>query len=98
MPFDLEKLVASLFMMLVGSSIVLLTAAIAWRLTLKPTMRALLDYRATRGGADPVLSRRMTELEDEFRALKERVGPQPDRDPSRLLGTELPLRATKEKV
>ncbi len=98
MPFDLEKLVASLFMMLVGSSILLLTAAIAWRLTLKPTMRALLDYRAMRGGADPVLSRRMTELEDAFRALKERVGPQPDPDPSPLLGTELPLRRTKEKA
>ena len=98
MPFDLEKLVASIFMMLVGSSILLVAVAVAWRLTLKPTMRALLDYRAARDGADPVLSRRMTELEGELRALKERVGPQPDRDPSQLLGTELPFRGTKERA
>lgn len=98
MPFDLEKLAEAVVALIIASSTLLLAAGIAWRLALKPTMQAFLDYKATRGGADPVLSRRMTELEDEVRALKERVDLLPDGSPSRMLGTEVPLRGTKEKA
>jgi hypothetical protein len=98
MPFDLEKLAEVVVALIISSSILILAAGITWRLALKPTMQAFLDYRTRRGGADPVLSRRMTELEDEVRALKERVGLLPDGNPSRMLGTEVPLRGTKEKA
>jgi hypothetical protein len=98
MPIDLEKLGEVLVALFIGSSTLLLTAAIAWRLAVKPTMRAILELRATRMGADPVLSRRVTELEEEVRALKDRLGALPEGNPSRVLGTDAPWRGTKEKA
>jgi hypothetical protein len=97
MPFDLEKLGEVLVALFLGSSTLLLTAAIAWRLAVKPTMRALLEYRTARG-VDPLLTRRMTELEEEVRALKEKLAALPEGNPSRLLGADLPWRGTKEKA
>jgi len=64
----------------------------------KPTMRAILELRASRAAADPALSRRVTELEEELRALKDRLGALTEGNPSRLLGTEVPWRGTKEKA
>ena len=101
MPLDLEKLAQVLAALFIGASTLLLTAAIAWRLALRPTMRALLEYRATRDGRDSVLARRVTELEETVRALETRVGPLPESHPSgpsRLLGTEAPWRGVNEKA
>jgi hypothetical protein len=98
MPFDLEKLGEVLAALFIGSSTLLLTAAIAWRLAVKPTMRAILELRATRGGADPALLRRMVELEEEVRALKDRLAALPEGNPARALGTDVPWRGTKERT
>jgi hypothetical protein len=98
MPFDFEKLGEVLAALFIGSSTLLLTAAIAWRLAVKPTMRAILEIRATRGGADPVLLRRVAELEEEVRALKDRLAALPEGNPSRPLGTDVPWRGTKERT
>jgi hypothetical protein len=95
---DFDTLARAVVTLIIASSFLLLAVGITWRLALKPTMQAFLDYRTMRGGADPALSRRMAELEDEVRALKERVGLLPDGNPSRRLGTEVPLRGTKEKA
>jgi hypothetical protein len=53
-----------------GASVCVLVTAFAWRLAVKPTVRALLDLRAAREGRDGDLSRRLLELEQEVRALK----------------------------
>ena len=98
MPFELEKLGEVLAALFVGSSTLLLTAAIAWRLAVKPTMRAILELRAARAGADPALSRRVAELEEEVRALKHRLAALPEGNPSRPLGTDVPWRGTKERT
>jgi len=98
MPFDLEKLGEVLVALFIGSSTLLLTAAIAWRLAVRPTMRALLEYRTARAGTDPVLSRRVTELEEEVRGLKDRVAGLQEGSSSRLLGAEVPWRGTREKA
>ena len=102
MPLDPEKLAAVLItaagVLFVGSSTLLVAVAIAWRLTLKPTMRALLEYRTARAGGDPVLARRLAELEEEFRALKDRMAELPEGNPTRPLGADVPWRGTKEKV
>jgi hypothetical protein len=98
MPFDLEKLGEVLAALFIGSSTLLLTAAIAWRLAVKPTMRAILELRATRGGADPALLRRVVELEEEVRALKDRLVALPEGNPPRALGTDVPWRGTKERT
>ena len=95
---DFDTIARAAVAFIIASSFLILALGIAWRLALKPTMQAFLDYRTSRGGADPVLSRRMSELEDELRALKERVDLLPSGSPSRLLGTEMPLRGTKEKA
>ena len=102
MPLDPEKLAEVLItaagVLLIGSSILLVAAAIAWRLTLKPTLRALLEYRAARTGGDPVLSRQVAELQEEVRALKDRMVALPEGNPTRGLGADVPWRATKEKA
>lgn len=98
MPFEFEKLGEVLAALFVGSSTLLLTAAIAWRLAVKPTMRAILELRAARVGADPALSRRVGELEQEVRALKHRLVALPEGTPSRPLGTDVPWRGTKERT
>jgi hypothetical protein len=98
MPFELEKLGEVLAALFIGSSTLLLTAAIAWRLAVKPTMKAILELRATRGGADPLLLRRVAELEEEVRALKGHLAALPEGHPSRLLGTDVPWRGTKERT
>ena len=98
MPFDLEKLGEVLAALFIGSSTLLFTAAIAWRLVMKPTMRALMEYRAVRGGVDPAVSRRLSELEEEVRSLKDRLAALPEGNPSRLLGADVPWRGTKQKV
>jgi len=98
MPLNLDKLGEVLAALFVGSSTLLLTAAIAWRLAVKPTMRALLEYRSARVGADPLLTRRVTELEEELRRLKDAVAALPEGRPSRLLGGEIPWHGTKEKA
>ena len=98
MPFDLEKLGEVLVALFIGSSTLLLTAAIAWRLAVRPPMRALLEYRAARAGIDPVVSRRLTELEEEVRGLKEKLAALPEGNPSRLLGAEAPWRGTKDRA
>jgi hypothetical protein len=98
MPFDLEKLGEVLAALFVGSSTLLLTAAIAWRLAVKPTMRAILELRAARGGADPALSRRVGELEEGVRPLKQRLAALPEGNPTRTLGTDVSWRGTKERT
>jgi hypothetical protein len=98
MPLDLEKLGEVLVALFIGSSTLLLTAAIAWRLAVKPTMRAILEFRAMRVGAEPPLLRRMTELEEEVRALKDRLAALPEGKPSLPLGTDVPWRGTKERT
>jgi len=90
MPFDLEKIAEVLLTLFIGSSMLLLTGAIAWRIGMKPTMRALLEDRTARAGADPLLSRRVTELEEEVRGLKERLAALPESNPTRLLGADVP--------
>jgi len=97
MPFDPEKLAEFLITLLITSSIMLVAAAVAWRIAVKPTMRAFLEHRGARAGDDPVLSRRMTELEEELRAVKERLAALPEGAPTRLLGADVPWRGTKEK-
>lgn len=102
MPFDPEKLAEVLItaagVLFIGSSTLLVAVAIAWRLTLKPTLRAVLEYRTARAAADPVLSRRVGELEEEVRALKDRMAALPEGSPERLLGADVPWRGTKEKA
>ena len=98
MPFDLEKLAEVVVSLIISSSILLVAAAIAWRIGVKPTMRALLEYRTGQAGGDPVLSRRVAELEEEVRALKDRMAPLPDGNPTRPLGADVPWRGTREKV
>jgi type II secretory pathway component PulM len=53
-----------------GASTLLLVTAIAWRLAVKPTVRAILEIRAARDGRDGNLARRVKELEEEVRSLK----------------------------
>jgi hypothetical protein len=99
MPFDLEKLAEVVVALIISSSILLVAAAIAWRLAVKPSLGALLEHRPARAEGDPVLSRRVAELEEEFRALKERVvAALPEGNPTRLPGADVPWRGTKEKV
>ena len=102
MPLDPEKLAEVLItaagVLFVGSSTLLVAVAIAWRLTVKPTLRALLEYRAARTGGDPVLSRRVAELEEEVRALKDGMAAMPEGNPTRRLGADVPWRGTKEKA
>jgi hypothetical protein len=101
-PLDPEKLAEILItaagVLFVGSSTVLIAIAVAWRLTLKPTLRAFLEYRTARAEADPVLSRRVKELEEELRAVKNRMGALPEGTSERLLGSDVPWRGTKEKA
>jgi len=98
MPFDLEKLAEVVVALIISSSFLLVAAAIAWRIGVKPTMRALHEYRTANAGGDPVLSRRVAELEDELRALKDRMAALPEGNPTRPLGAEATWRGTKEKV
>jgi hypothetical protein len=53
-----------------GASTFLFVTAIAWRLAVRPTVRALLELRAAREGGDGNLARRVVELEEEVRMLK----------------------------
>ena len=96
MPFDPSVLSSILGTMFVGASTLLLTAAIAWRIGVKPTMRALSEYRAARAG-DPQLLRRVSELEDEVRALKALLAPLPEASLSRALA-ESPWRPGRERA
>ena len=98
MPFDLEKLAEIVVALIISSSVLLVAAAVAWRLAVKPSLQALLDNRATRSPGDPVLSRRVTELEEELRALKGRLAALPEGSPTRPLGADVPWRGTKEKA
>jgi hypothetical protein len=98
MPFDLEKLAEVLVALLITSSIMLVAAAVAWRLAVKPSLRGLLEYRTARAGGDPVLARRVAELEEEVRALKDRMPPLPEGNPARPPGVDVPWRGTKQKV
>ena len=98
MPFDLEKLAQVVVTLLITSSIMLVAAAVAWRLAVRPTLREFFESRTARGEGDPVLSRRMTELEEEVRAVKERLAALPEGAPTRLLGADVPWRGTKEKA
>lgn len=97
MPFDLEKVAEAVVALMISSSVLLVAAAIAWRLAVKPTFRALLEYRTARAGGDPVLSRRVAELEEEVRGLKDKLAALPEGNPSRL-AADMPWRGTKEKV
>ena len=98
MPFDLEKLAEVVVALLISSSVLLVAAAVAWRLAVRPTMREFLESRTARPGADPLLARRMTELEEEVRGLKERLAALPEGAPTRLMGADVPWRGTKEKA
>ena len=98
MPLDLEKLAEVMVALMISSSILLVAAAIAWRLAVKPTFLAFLESRTARAGADPVLSRRVSELEEELRGLKDKLAALPEGNPSRLLGADAPWRGTKEKA
>ncbi|HXX32267.1 MAG TPA: hypothetical protein VEJ89_16315 [Myxococcaceae bacterium] len=98
MPFDLEKLAEVVVALIISSSILLVAAAIAWRLAVKPSLRALLEYRTARAGGDPVLSRRVVELEEEVRALKDRMAALAEGNPTRPLAADVPWRAAKERA
>jgi hypothetical protein len=97
MPFDLSELAALLGTMFVGASALLFVAAIGWRIAVRPTMRALLEYRAARPANDPQLLRRVSELEEEVRWLKGQVAQLPDGGPSREL-VERPWRSGRERT
>lgn len=97
MPLDLEKVAEVMVALMISSSILLVAAAIAWRLAVRPTFQALVESRTARTGADPVLSRRVSELEEEVRGLKDKLAALPEGNPSRL-AAEIPWRGTKEKV
>ena len=98
MPFDIEKIGEVLVGLIISSSVLLVAVAIAWRLVMKPTLRALLEYRAARNGGDPALSRRVAELEESVRALNDRMSALPEGTPVRRLGADVPFRGTKEKA
>ena len=98
MPFDLEKVAGVVVGLMISSSVLLVAAAIAWRIGVKPTMRALLEYRMALAGGDPVLSRQVAELKEEVRALKDRMAALPEGDPTRPLSADVPWRGTREKV
>jgi len=98
MPFDLEKVGEVLVGVMISSSVLIVALAIAWRLAVKPSLQALLEYRTSRAGGDPVLTRRVTELEEEVRALKGRMAALPEGNPTRPLGADVPWRGTKEKI
>jgi len=98
MPYDLGKLGEFLAAVTCCSATLLLSAAIAWRLSVKPTVRAILEFRAARDGGDPALSRRVAELEEEVRELKHRLPALPEGNPSRPLGTDVPWRGIKERT
>jgi hypothetical protein len=97
MQFDLDLVGRVLVALIISSSVLIVAAAIAWRLVMKPTLRALLEYRAATRG-DPVLTRRVAELEEEVRALKDRVPALPEGNPTRLTGGDVPWRGMKEKA
>ena len=97
MPLDLEKLAEVMVALMISSSILLVAAAIAWRLAVKPTLQGLVENRTARAGADPVLSRRVSELEDAVRGLNDKLAALPEGNPSRLTA-ELPWRGTREKI
>ena len=97
MPFDRSDLASLLGTMFVGASALLFVAAIGWRIAVRPTMRALLEYRAARPANDPQLLRRVSELEDEVRWLKGQVAQLPDGGLSRAL-VETPLRSGRERA
>ena len=97
MPFDPSDLASLLGTMFVGASSLLFTAAIGWRIAVRPTMRALLEYRAARPANDPQLLRRVSELEEEVRWLKGQVAQLPDGGLSRSL-VETPLRSGRERA
>ena len=65
---------------------------------MKPTLRALQEFRAARTGADPVLSRRVPELEEAVRALNDRMVALPEGNPAPRLGADVPWRGTREKT
>jgi len=92
MPFDPSDLAPILGTLFCGASALLFTAAIGWRIAVKPTMRALMEYRAARPAADPQVLRRLTELEDEVRVLKAQFAVLPETSPARGL-LEAPWRA-----
>lgn len=97
MPLDFETLARVMVALMISSSILLVAAAIAWRLAVRPTFQALLESRTARAGGDPVLSRRVLELEEEVRGLKDKLAALPEGNPSRL-AADAPWRGTKEKV
>ncbi len=97
MPFDLSDLAPILGTLFGGASALLFTAAIGWRIAVKPTMRALQEYRSTRPAADPQLLRRLTELEDEVRVLKAQFAVLPETTASRSL-LEAPWRSSRERA
>lgn len=98
MPLDFEKVAEVMVALMISSSVLLVAAAIAWRLAVKPMFRELLDYRTDRTGGNPVLSRRVAELEEEVRALKASMTALPEGNPARPLGADAPWRGTKEKA
>jgi hypothetical protein len=97
MDFDPSDLAPVLGAMFIGASTLLLTAAIAWRIGVKPTMRALLEYRAAKPATDPQLLRRLSELEDELRVLKAQLAVLPETSPSRSL-LDAPWRSPRERA
>ena len=97
MPFDATEFAQMLAALFIGASTLLLTAAIAWRIGVKPTMRALLEYRAARPGTDPQLLRRLSELEEEVRGLKAQLAVLPETAASRSL-LEAPWRSSRERA
>jgi len=96
MPFDPSDLAPVFGALFIGASTLLLTAAIAWRIGVKPTMRALMEYRAARPAPDPQVLRRLSELEDEVRGLKAQLAPLPEGGVRALL--ESPWRPTRERA
>ena len=78
------------------ASALLFTAAIGWRIGVKPTMRALLEYRTARPANDPQLVGRVSELEEELRWLKGQVLQLPDGGLARALVE--PRRSGRERA
>lgn len=82
----------------IGASTLLFVAALAWRMAVRPTVRALLELRAARVGSDGNLVRRVVELEEEVRMLKAGLPGRVDPLEEALRSSHFAQRWSREKL